>query len=68
MYGVKGSPRVSNPLGVDRWCHPCGAECLRHSGQNPPPDQVGGWLGRRGGVEDDAKGAAATTNMATGGA
>jgi hypothetical protein len=35
--GVEGSPRIGNPVGMDRWCQPHGAECLQQSGWSPPP-------------------------------
>ena len=51
MWGdVEGGTRVGDPLGADRRRPPHDAEGLRQCGLVPPPDQVGCWLGGRGGV------------------
>jgi hypothetical protein len=44
-YGMEGNPRVSNPLGVDRWCCPVVLNACAIVVGSHPLDQVGDWLG-----------------------
>jgi hypothetical protein len=44
-YGMEGNPRVSNPLGVDRWCCPVVLNVCAIVVGSHPLDQVGDWLG-----------------------